>query len=162
MANDGILPVFRPRPGEDPDELAYRCRQALEAAPRPVDWAPFRVGVVQLDRQAADAFFTWQEKACDDSFGAAAIRLDRDSIRRGWYVTYLPDTQRSGIPCEVLCLDLTDQPVLPEDRPELAAVLRFLARFCLDETVVWVLAGTDTDPDALAAGLGRLLVEQPG
>ena len=128
MEQPCAIPAFCANARETIDAFARRCERGLEGAPRPAGWAPFRVGVARLPHDRAPALVSWLERRCDTTFGAAAIPLDRDRIRRGWFVRYLPDSEREGIPWEVLILDMTDGPLLKEDLPDLVAVCRPVLR----------------------------------
>ena len=161
MEQPCAIPAFCASARETIDAFARRCERVLEEAPRPAGWAPFRVGVARLPHDRAPALVSWLERRCDTTFGAAAIPLDRDRIRRGWFVRYLPDSEREGIPWEVLILDMTDGPLLKEDLPDLVAVLRFAARFCAEPAAVWLLVPPDADPPAVARALQTALEALP-
>lgn len=148
------VPVFRPGWDEDTAEFAARSGQTLSS--RPCTGAlPFRVGAAELDAARAKEFIAAQEDIHSDSFGQAVVTLNRAQMRRGRFVTLFPEMEQEGLPCEVLCLDLTDAPALPEDGAELAAVLEFLGRFCQEGAQAWVLA---QEAGTLAAALEAALM----
>ncbi len=154
----GTLPVFRAGPEQEMEDFAAVCGAALCRRPPRTGTLPFRIGVVQLTAAQAPAFVRAEERHCWDSFGQTVVRLDRAQLRRGRFVTLFPEMEAEGLPCEVLCLDLTDGPVWPEDGGELVAVLEFLGRFCQEGAVAWVLA---EEADAAARALETAL-EQGG
>lgn len=148
------IPVFRMAPGEKMEDFVRRCADALAGAVPGTGALDLPVGAVQLDAGGARAFVAAQEERCGDSFGQTVVRLDRAQMRRGRFVTLFPEMEAEGLPCEILCLDLTDAPALPEDGAELAAVLDFLDRFGQQGVEAWVLA-EQTGP--LMAGLEAAL-----
>lgn len=149
------VPVFRPGWDEDIADFAARCSQILQDRPC-TGTLPFRVGAAELDADRAKEFIAAQEDIHSDSFGQAVVTLNRAQMRRGRFVTLFPEMEAEGLPCEVLCLDLTDAPALAEDGGELAAVLEFLGRFCQEGAQAWVLAQeAGSVAVALAAALTR-------
>lgn len=152
------VPVFRPGWDEDIADFAARCGRTLHDRPC-TGMLPFRVGAAELDADRAKEFIAAQEDIHSDSFGLAVVTLNRAQMRRGRFVTLFPEMEEEGLPCEVLCLDLTDAPALPEDGAELAAVLEFLGRFCQEGAQAWVLA---REAASLAAALEAALAKGEG
>ena len=150
------IPVFRAKDGEDMAAFGGRCREALARGPACTGPLPLRVAAVEADAPLAKGFVAEQERWCADSFGQAVVCLDRDRLRRGWYVTLFPDMEREGLPCEVLCLDMTGPETSAEDVPELAVVLEFFGRFCQQGAAAFLLA---REPDALTPGLEAALTK---
>ena len=90
----------------------------------------FRTAVLELSGRAVPELVRiFEREYCADSFGQAVLGLDWQSLRRGRYVTALPQMERDGLPCEILYLDLTGRAPVPEDLPDLEAFLDFYIRF---------------------------------
>ena len=158
--NKLVIPVFWAEKQMEAEAFSAWCHQELEALQTCALGRSFRVGAVQLeDDDQTNAFVAAQEHRCESSFGQTVVRLNREQSRRGWFVKLFPEMQAEGLPCQILCVDLTggDAP-LPEDVPELAAVLEFFGRFCEEQVVVWILTRWEQGGH-LAAMLGQALAD---
>lgn len=135
-----------------PQAQALMLRAVQEGTATPP--FPFLMAVVELPPSQKNDFVGALEKVFSSSFGYAVVCLNRDQLRRGRYVTLLPQMEREGIPCAVLCLDLTDREVWPEDLGEVAVVLDFFGRFCENRAAAFLLTGQAGDT---AAELEKIL-----